>query len=88
MGDRPRYVYVVAGVMDFSANYDGVQLIVSEKHGAHRTLVGAQYELGQILSEAKRERDDLGYELTDTGLDIEYSDGTFEEYHIYKMLLN
>ncbi len=88
MRDRARYVYVVAGVMDFSANYDGVQLVVSEKFGAHRTLISAQCELGKILAEAMKERDDLDYKLGDMGLDIEYSDGTFEEYHIYKMLLN
>lgn len=89
MRARPiKYVYVVAGVMDFSANCDGVQLIVNEKYGAHRTLISAQCELAKILSEAMREREDLDYKLGDMGLDIEYSDGTFEEYHIYKMLLN
>ena len=88
MRERKRYVYVVAGVMDFSANYDGVQLVVNEKFGAHSSFSGAQAELGKILAEAMKERDDLGYELTQGSLDIEYSDGTFEEYHIYKMLLN
>lgn len=89
MRERPmRYVYVVVGVMDFTANWDGVQLAVNEKFGAHRTLIGAQCELGKILAEAMSERDDLDFKLGDMGLDIEYSDGTFEEYHIYKMLLN
>jgi hypothetical protein len=89
MRERPMgYVYVIAGVMDFSANWDGVQLMVNEKYGAHRTLISAQCELAKILAEAMQERDDLDYKLDDMGLDIEYSDGTFEEYHIYKMLLN
>jgi len=88
MRGRQKYVYVVAGVMDFTANWDGVQLVINENHGAHHSLISAQCELAKILAEAMRERDDLGYTLNDMGLDIEYSDGTFEEYHIYKMLVN
>jgi hypothetical protein len=88
MRGRQKYVYVVAGVIDLSANWDGIRLVVNEKNGAHHSLISAQCELAKILAEAMRERDDLGYTLDDMGLDIEYSDGTFEEYHIYKMLVN
>lgn len=88
MRARKRYVYVIAGIMDFSANWDGVRLVVNKKYGAHNTFSGAQAELGKILAEAMKERDDLDYELKQGSLDIEYSDGTFEEYHIYKMSLN
>lgn len=88
MKERPKYIFVVAGIMDFSANYDGVNLCVNEKYGAHHALDGAQRELYNILREAQKERPELAYEMGERDLDIYYDDGTFEEYHIYKMILN
>lgn len=85
---KGRYVYFIAGVIDCSANYDGVHLMVNRKHGAHSSLAKAQKELVMILDEASRERTDMAYDMDDMSLSIEYSDGTFEEYYIYKLLVN
>jgi hypothetical protein len=85
---KGRYVYFIAGVIDCSANYDGVHLMVNKKHGAHSSLAKAQKELVMILDEASHEREDMNFEIDDTSLSIEYSDGTFEEYYIYKLLVN
>ncbi len=85
---KGRYVYFIAGIIDCSANYDGVHLMVNKKHGAHSSLAKAQKELVLILDEASHERDDMNFEIDDTSLSIEYSDGTFEEYYIYKLLVN
>ena len=85
---KGRYVYFIAGIQDFSANYDGVNLMVNKKHGAHSSLAKAQKELVMILDEASHEREDMNFEIDDTSLSIEYSDGTFEEYYIYKLLVN
>ena len=85
---KGRYVYFITGIIDCSANYDGVHLMVNKKHGAHSSLAKAQKELVMILDEASHEREDMNFEIDDTSLSIEYSDGTFEEYYIYKLLVN
>lgn len=50
--NRQKYVYVVVGLNDNSANFEGTFLVVSEKHAGHSTLEKAQQELGAIYREA------------------------------------
>lgn len=90
--DRPQYVYVVAGINDATANYDGAYLIVSEQHACHRTLEKAQNELVAILHEIQHEATENGYEIEydmdEQSLTVDFDSGSHEYYRIYKVLVN
>ena len=90
--NRPRYVYVVAGINDATANYDGAYLIVSEQHACHSTLEKAQNELVAILAEIRKEATEEGYEIEydmdGQSLSVDFDSGSHEYYRIYKVLVN
>ena len=90
--NRPKYVYVVAGLNDASQNYDGVYLMVSELHAGHSTMGKAQKELEAILAEIRAEATleeyEIEYEMDGESLSVDFPSGTHEYYRIYKILVN
>ncbi len=92
MEKSKRYVWVVAGLNDNSANFEGVTLMVSEPCGAHTSHLKAKAELEAILEEIRQEANDgeyeFNYEMDDWHLSVDFESGSHEYYRIYKMLVN
>jgi hypothetical protein len=91
--ERKRYVYVVVGLNDNSANFEGCFLIVSEPHAGYSTKEKAQQELGAIYREAVEELANegetlTGWEMDSDSLSMDFPSGSHEYYRIYKILVN
>lgn len=90
--ERKRYVWVVVGIEDNHANFEGAFLVVSEPHAAHTSQEKAQRELGAILAEIRQEALDNEYEITyerdNDSLSVDFPSGSHEYYRIYKLLVN
>ena len=91
--DRPRYIYVVVGLNDNNANFEGCFLVVSEKHAGHSTKEKAQKELQAIYEEAVNELANEGevltnWEMDEDSLSMDFPSGSHEYYRIYKILVN
>ena len=92
MENRKRYIWVVVGVEDNHANFEGSFLIVSEPRAAHTSHEKAQKELDAILAEISQEAIEQEYKITcdrdEESLTVNFPSGSHEYYRIYKLLVN